>query len=473
LNYFNAGGNGANYGQVNSYGTFYNNGAGSFTGSISSGTYLYSGSYTQAGTYLQSTAQTYVGTWLGVGGVSTGQTTGNINGTDFYNNGWFRVNNDGTGLYSQYRSHGIQIDGASYGNFDTYGTGQNSWQGMATGGTVFHMASGTVGGIYSTTMSRWITYYDGNQTVQQQNNYHDFGNGSGGVEMRLADISGAAWDLTTYGYQLNFNNGTYGGSYTNRFVMTAAGYFGINQSSPSYMLDVSGNNISQGLANFAITNGTSGAFSSTARFVATGSTSIWGSINYHRAYYTASSFFGGQGFGEITACLSDGSTAGYFNISTNGSGGLGLSGYGNGTLSVTSGRVYSSSDARMKSNINYITDSCTSKIMGLKPATFSYTTDPNVTLKLGFIAQDVEQYIPVAVDGKKYEYMWKTEKLDNGDVVPILDENGNYQYTDEIRPRSLDNTAIIATLVKAFQEQVQIIEDLKQRIQVLEAATKA
>ena len=34
LNYFNSGGNGANYGQVNSYGTFYNNGAGLFTGDV-------------------------------------------------------------------------------------------------------------------------------------------------------------------------------------------------------------------------------------------------------------------------------------------------------------------------------------------------------------------------------------------------------------------------------------------------------
>jgi hypothetical protein len=34
LNYFNPGGNGANYGQVNSYGTFYNNGAGLFSGDI-------------------------------------------------------------------------------------------------------------------------------------------------------------------------------------------------------------------------------------------------------------------------------------------------------------------------------------------------------------------------------------------------------------------------------------------------------
>jgi hypothetical protein len=34
LNYFNSGGYGANYGQVNSYGTFYNNGAGLFSGDV-------------------------------------------------------------------------------------------------------------------------------------------------------------------------------------------------------------------------------------------------------------------------------------------------------------------------------------------------------------------------------------------------------------------------------------------------------
>ena len=107
--------------------------------------------------------------------------------------------------------------------------------------------------------------------------------------------------------------------------------------------------------------------------------------------------------------------------------------------------------------------------MGLKPATFSFTTDPNNTLKMGFIAQDLEQYIPIAVDAKKYQYMWKTKMAESGETVPDLDENGNYQYTDEIRPRSVDNMAIIATLVKAFQEQVQVIEDLKQRIQILES----
>jgi hypothetical protein len=122
----------------------------------------------------------------------------------------------------------------------------------------------------------------------------------------------------------------------------------------------------------------------------------------------------------------------------------------------------------MKSNINYISDTSTPKIMGLKPATFSFTTDHNNTLKLGFIAQDVEQFIPVAIDCKKYHYMWKTKRSETGEIVPDLDENGNYQYTDEIRPRSIDNMAILATLIKAFQEQVQVIEDLKQRIQILE-----
>lgn len=56
--------------------------------------------------------------------------------------------------------------------------------------------------------------------------------------------------------------------------------------------------------------------------------------------------------------------------------------------------------------------------------------------------------------------------------VPDFDENGNYQYTDEIRPRSLDTTALLAHLVKAFQEQVQTINELRNRIEVLEGVQK-
>ena len=257
---------------------------------------------------------------------------------------------------------------------------------------------------------------------------------------------------------------------TERITMLANGTVGINQTSPTYLVDVSGNGITTNMMQLATTNGGGGGFATTLRMVATGSGGIWGSICYFQTCYTAGSLFGGQGYGQIQANQYNDTGGGCFNINTNGTAGFALSGYANGTLSITSGRVYNSSDGRMKSNINYISETSTPKIMGLKPATFSFTTDPNNTLKMGFIAQDLEQYIPIAVDAKKYQYMWKTKIAESGETVPDLDENGNYQYTDEIRPRSVDNMAIIATLVKAFQEQVQVIEDLKQRIQILESA---
>jgi hypothetical protein len=255
---------------------------------------------------------------------------------------------------------------------------------------------------------------------------------------------------------------------TGDFLTLSGGKLGVNNTSPTWLVDILGNNRSTNLLNLAVTNGTSGSFTTTTRTAATGSNSIWGSVQYYQSLYTANAFFGGYGYGQIAAYQGNDSTIGYFNIATNGTGGFALSGYANGSLSITSGRVYTSSDARMKSNINYISDTSTPKIMGLKPATFSFTTDHNNTLKLGFIAQDVEQFIPVAIDCKKYHYMWKTKRSETGEIVPDLDENGNYQYTDEIRPRSIDNMAILATLIKAFQEQVQVIEDLKQRIQILE-----
>jgi len=138
-----------------------------------------------------------------------------------------------------------------------------------------------------------------------------------------------------------------------------------------------------------------------------------------------------------------------------------------GTLLITSaGQVYSSSDARIKSNISPLSGNFTSNIMDLRPVYYTLNSDPG-RMSIGFIAQDIEKIIPEAVDGKKYEYTWKTKKINEigGATIPDLDENGNLQFTDEIRPRGLDDRAIIACLVKAFQEQVTKSEDLETKLQ--------
>ena len=163
----------------------------------------------------------------------------------------------------------------------------------------------------------------------------------------------------------------------------------------------------------------------------------------------------------------------------------------NGTLSVAggNGKITSSSDIRLKENVNYITDTKKGldQILGLKPCQFNFKANKEHT-QLGLIAQDVEQIIPIVVDGKKYEYQAKRDinnKLmydEEGNVVYELDEQGN----KKIRPRGLDYNGISATQILAIQElhkqllqvkqesakqyiqQKQIIDEQKQHITTLQ-----
>jgi len=95
--------------------------------------------------------------------------------------------------------------------------------------------------------------------------------------------------------------------------------------------------------------------------------------------------------------------------------------------------------------------------MKLKPSYYNWIEGTDKRKELGFIAQDVEDIIPEAVDGKKYEYEWEKDK----EGKPILDASGNLQFTDTPRYRGLLDRPIIAVLVKAVQELKMEIEALK------------
>jgi hypothetical protein len=128
----------------------------------------------------------------------------------------------------------------------------------------------------------------------------------------------------------------------------------------------------------------------------------------------------------------------------------------NGSLSVinSTGQVSNASDRRIKENIVYQSDTQQglASVLNLKPATFNMIGSSDS--HLGFIAQHLEQEIPLAVDGKKYEWQWEvTEdnkpKFDaNGDIVYKLDADGN----KIVRPRGVSDRAIIATQTLAIQE---------------------
>jgi collagen type VII alpha len=127
----------------------------------------------------------------------------------------------------------------------------------------------------------------------------------------------------------------------------------------------------------------------------------------------------------------------------------------NGTVitSGSNGFLSVSSDARLKTDIVYLTDraAALSTVMELRPATFRFTGSEDE--RLGFIAQDVEKAIPLAVDGKKYEWVWETQEdgsplLDKGEFVWKLDKSGNRI----IRPRGLSDVSVVAMLTMAVQE---------------------
>lgn len=143
-----------------------------------------------------------------------------------------------------------------------------------------------------------------------------------------------------------------------------------------------------------------------------------------------------------------------------------FSGYtSNGTMTTTNsdGTIVVSSDRRIKENIVYQTDTkkALENVMALKPATYSLIGSTGSYL--GFIAQDLEQEIPLAVDGKKYEWLWEVDATGNpkfdadGNIIWKLDRYGNRI----IRPRGVNDRAIIAVQTLAIQEQQQQIAGLK------------
>ena len=112
-----------------------------------------------------------------------------------------------------------------------------------------------------------------------------------------------------------------------------------------------------------------------------------------------------------------------------------------------------SSDYRLKENVNYNFDA-TTRLKQLKPARFNFISDvdengnPNKTVD-GFLAHEVQSVVPEAVTGTKDE------------VETYTDENGNEQTRAIIQ--GIDQSKLVPLLVKTIQE-------LEERITALENA---
>jgi hypothetical protein len=120
-----------------------------------------------------------------------------------------------------------------------------------------------------------------------------------------------------------------------------------------------------------------------------------------------------------------------------------FTGYVLGTLSTDASGNISASDGRLKTITNKL-DSGLDKVLKLNPVYYKWNKDSGFNTEfteLGFIAQDVKKVIPEAVPNEETE----TNRLN---------------YSDR---------AIIATLVKAMQEQQEQIEELKKEVERLKS----
>ena len=111
---------------------------------------------------------------------------------------------------------------------------------------------------------------------------------------------------------------------------------------------------------------------------------------------------------------------------------------------LTNTQYNTSSDYRLKENIAPMTGAL-AKVALLKPCT--YTWKSTGAAGQGFIAHELDEVVPDAVCGEK----------------DAVDSDGN------IVSQGIDTSYLVATLTAAIQEQQAIIEELKSRIEVLEA----
>jgi len=144
-----------------------------------------------------------------------------------------------------------------------------------------------------------------------------------------------------------------------------------------------------------------------------------------------------------------------------------IRGLGAGTVYADSnGVLYTTSDAKVKSNIKYLSDdgSAISKTKALKPA--SYTLNSDGQTKIGFIAGDVKLIIPEAVATKQ-----------DGYYKNVITKKGKTSEEDEYESvfvptgtttDTFDDRAIIANLVQALKEEDAKNTALEARVAALE-----
>jgi hypothetical protein len=206
---------------------------------------------------------------------------------------------------------------------------------------------------------------------------------------------------------------------------------------------------------------------------------------------------GGSDAGELCITCSKGSAStmyhiGFFNANS-AVGSISTSGY---TTSYNT-----SSDYRLKENVNYNFDA-TTRLKQLKPARFNFITEPNKTVD-GFLAHEVSDIVPEAIVGTKDQTVTKEKVVLNvyGNIIAeniekadweagkipfkqadweagkIPNEEGKSLYSvdttweaSKVVPvyQGIDQAKLTPLLTKALQETIEKIESLEARLTTLE-----
>ena len=287
----------------------------------------------------------------------------------------------------------------------------------------------------------------------------------------LIDVSEAVLTLETY----SVNTSSYPANIifkpagTERMRIDSSGNVGIGTTSPARSplhLATSGTDYCQ----IHMTNGTSGSTSGDGLTLFTNSTDA-GLMQRENSYL----LFGTNdtermrinSFGDILCGMTSASylaaqdgiqikKAGNIRIGGNGTAARNVMAFVNATDGTPaqvgyiqtsgSGTAFgTTSDYRLKQNVSYEFDALT-RVKQLKPARFNFIVDADKTVD-GFLAHEVSDIVPEAISGTK----------------DAVDDEGNPEY------QGIDQSKLVPLLTKAIQEQQEIIDDLKARIEVLEA----
>jgi hypothetical protein len=175
-----------------------------------------------------------------------------------------------------------------------------------------------------------------------------------------------------------------------------------------------------------------------------------GQSNTHCVYFNGDDSkwtFGGSAAGDNTCQINtDGASGGQIRVQRTSGVNKEIMAFFNGASNVgsintntTSTAFNTSSDYRLKENIDYGFDA-TTRLKQLKPARFNFISDDTNTLVDGFIAHEVSSIVPEAITGEK----------------DAVNEDG------DIKPQGIDQSKLVPLLVKTIQE-------LEARITALEA----